>query len=117
MKIARFRRLALVVSLYTALVAWLLLTDPRDMSIIFLIVPFVLLFAALWLSADLFIKRFFPRLKASRKLAITVCVSVVPVFLLVLNSVDQLTWRDVGLVVCLVAFLIFYSGRIHFSKS
>lgn len=117
MKIVRLRRLWLIAGLYIALALWLFLTDPRKMPIVFLMVPFAMLGAALWLTTDTVIKKFVPRLKASRRLAIITCVSIVPVFLLVLNSVNQLTWRDVVLVVCLVAFLLFYSGRIHFSKS
>lgn len=113
----RNHRLWITIGLYVALAAWLFLTNPQKLPIIFLMVPFVLLFAALWLTANLFLNRFFPKLRKPRRVAAALCISGVPVFLLILGSVNQLTWRDVVLVVCLVVFLFFYSGRLHFSES
>lgn len=112
----RYRRLILAIALYLALGLWLMTTDPNKLPIILLMVPFMLLFAALWLSVDIVLRRFFPRLSRAKKTIIATSVSGVPTFMLILSSVDQLTWRDAVLIMCLVVFVLFYSSRAHFSK-
>lgn len=116
MKLSKYRRLGVVVGLYIALGVWLSVTDPGKLPIILLMVPFVLLFFALWLSVDMILRRFFVRLTKTKRAVIASCISGVPTFFLILSSVDQLTWRDAVLIVCLVAFVLFYSGRAHFSN-
>lgn len=117
MKLVQSKKIWVTAGSYIGLVLWLFFTDPQRIPIIFLMVPFLLLFTALWFTTDLLLARFLPRIKGSRKVMAKVGVSGVPVFLLILGSVNQLTWRDVVLVLCLAGFLIFYSGRIHFSES
>lgn len=114
MSIRKFRSLIAVLAIYLALFLWLALTDPRDLPIILLIVPFVLLFAALFMTVNLIVRRFFPRVSQAKRRLMAACVAGLPTFLLILSSVNQLTWRDVALVAFLSIFLLFYASRARF---
>jgi len=116
MKIRKFRSLIRLVLVYLALFIWLSVTDPRKLPIVLLIVPFILLFTALFLTASLVIGRFFPRVSQAKRRLVAGCISGLPSFLLILSSVNQLTWRDVALVAFLSIFLLFYASRARFKN-
>lgn len=117
MKIQKLYPAARVMGLYAVLFLWLLLTDPRKLPIVFLIVPFGLLFAAIFMTVSLVLKQFMPRLSVNKRRLAAGCVSGLPSFLLILSSVNQLTWRDVALVAFLSIILLFYASRARFSAS
>lgn len=117
MSIQKLYPLARILGLYLALFLWLSLTDPRKLPIVLLIVPFGLLFAALFMTVSLLIKQFLPRMTQGKRRLAAACVSGLPCFLLILSSVNQLTWRDVALVAFLSIFLLFYASRARFSGS
>jgi hypothetical protein len=117
MKLQKLYPLARVIGLYLALFLWLSLTDPRKLPIVLLIVPFVLLFAAVFMTISLILKQFMPRLSVTKRRIAAGCVSGLPSFLLILSSVNQLTWRDVALVAFLSIILLFYASRARFSTS
>lgn len=113
----RKRRIIIAATSFTGLVLWLLLTNPRNLPIALLMVPVVLLFVGLLSTSGLLLEKLFPKMVRRRRIMLAVTISVVPAFLLVLGSINQLTWRDVILVAILVGFLYFYSGRLDFSES
>jgi len=117
MSIQNFYHPARIFALYVVLLIWLFVTDPRKLPIVLLIVPFALLFTALFMTVTALLGRFLPRLSRSRRRLAAACVGGLPCFLLVLSSVNQLTWRDVALVAFLSIFLLFYASRARFSKS
>ena len=117
MKIRRFYPLARIIGLYLALFLWLSLTDPRKLPIVLLIVPFALLFAAIFMTISLLIRQFLPRMSTNKRRLAAGCIGGLPCFLLILSSVNQLTWRDVALVAFLSIFLLFYASRARFSGS
>ncbi|MEO8784800.1 MAG: hypothetical protein ABI221_00500 [Candidatus Saccharimonadales bacterium] len=92
-------------------------TNPNSLPIVLLMVPGVLLFFSLFLSFRLLLGRFFPKQPASKRSLYAIYLSGLPSFLLLLSSVNQLTWRDFTLVLFLVICLWFYTGRINLAKS
>lgn len=114
--LTKFRRLIRVVLVWLTLFAWLALTDPRKLPIVLLIVPFGLLFAAIFLTVSSIIRRFLPRTGQGKRRLAAGCIAGLPAFLLILSSVNQLTWRDVALVAFLSIFLLFYASRARFSS-
>ena len=110
-------QLGRVIALYVVLFAWLSLTDPRKLPIVLLIVPFALLFAAVFMTVSLLIRQFLPRMGENKRRLASACISGLPCFLLILSSVNQLTWRDTALVAFLSIFLLFYASRARFSGS
>lgn len=114
--LTKFKRLIKVLLVWLALFAWLALTDPRKLPIVLLIVPFVLLFMAVFMTINLIMARFMPRMSQGKRRTAAACVAGLPSFLLILSSVNQLTWRDVALVAFLSIFLLFYASRARFSS-
>jgi hypothetical protein len=117
MKMQKLYPLGRTIALYAALFLWLSLTDPRKLPIVLLIVPFGLLFAAVFMTVSLILKQFMPRMTVAKRRIAASCVSGLPSFLLILSSVNQLTWRDVALVAFLSIILLFYASRARFSTS
>lgn len=99
----------------TLLVALLLFTDPRKVPIIVLLLPFVLLFLVIFESVSLALHRFMPRLSSRKRKIIAATLGGLPCFLLLLSSINQLTWRDVTLVTVLLLLGLFYSSRANFT--
>ncbi len=117
MKLQKLYTPAKIIGLYLALFLWLSLTDPRKLPIVLLIVPFALLFAAIFMTVSFVLKQFMPRMSVTKRRLAAACVSGLPSFLLILSSVNQLTWRDVALVAFLSIILLFYASRARFSAS
>ena len=89
---------------------------PNKLPVVLLIVPFVLLFVACYSVWDLMLGlrvRYFARSQPPRRLGIVVCVSVV--LLLILQSLGQLTLRDVVTVAGIVLLGYLYAGRLNFN--
>ncbi len=114
--IGKFKKLIILVLVWVSLLLWLSLTDPRKLPIVLLMVPFVLLFAAIFLTVSLVISRFIPKVSSVKRRTVASSVAGLPCFLLVLSSVNQLTWRDVALIAFLSIFLLFYASRARFSN-
>jgi NADH:ubiquinone oxidoreductase subunit 3 (subunit A) len=99
----------------TALALLLFGTNPRNISSAALIAPFVLIFIVLFLTASYFL-----RLKGLTKRAswiIATFIALLPTLLLVLQSIGQLTIRDVATIIALFAIAYFYAIRVDSSVS
>ncbi len=98
-----------------SLLAFMMLFQPTKLPVAALIIPFLLLFAAFYSSWDLLglIKdRYFGRGERSKlhtRLGMALCASAV--FLLVLQSLGQLTLRDVATVLGIVWLGYIYLAR------
>lgn len=88
----------------------MLFTDPQKLPSILLIVPFFLLFT-IFVTCVLFMLSMAGPL-GRRQLKIGAIIAAVPVFLLVLQSLGQLTVRDVLTIVSLFAIAYFYLSRV-----
>lgn len=91
------------------LLVFLLATDPQRLPSVLLIVPFILLFIIIACGVALI-----PGLRglpSSRMVKVGGTVAAVPVLLLVLQSLGQLTVRDVLAVVVLFGVAYFYMSR------
>lgn len=85
-----------------------LATDPNSLPSFFLIVPFIIIFIILYIALWLAIRNFVSRAKAIKVAAL--CASV-PLLLLILQSIGQLTFRDVFTIVALFALAYFYISK------
>lgn len=108
------KQLVRTVIAWGALLGFMMLFQPTKLPVVVLIVPFVLLFAAiysLWNLINLLRTRFFTKQtwQPSRRLSLTVSLSAV--LLLVLQSLGQLTLRDVLTVVAIVVLGYAYVAR------
>ena len=86
-------------------------TDPQKMPSVVLIVPFVLLFVAIF-SAIIFLLGMHGKLPRPKKARISAACASVPVVLLVLQSLGQLTPKDMLVIFLLFATSYFYISRL-----
>lgn len=98
--------------LYAAGSLILVSTNPQQLSPILLLVPFLIFFGALLVTAVyvemLFTKRNWVNKKSLLEAAM---IAGFPMFLLLLQSVGQLSIRDILTLVLLLGFFVFYIVR------
>ena len=93
----------------------LLLSDPRNLPSVILIVPFALVFIILWLATTIFLDYYaFAKAKRARTGLI---VAAIPVLLLGLQSLGQLTIRDTLAICILFVITYFYLSRFTASTA
>jgi len=112
------KQLLIVALLYGGLLMFLLTTNPNKLSITWLIVPFVWLFLALFVSVQLLIDllRLHNTSSSKRQLTIAAVCAAIPTLMLLLDSINQLTIKDSLLIVALGVGGMFYVGKIRLKK-
>lgn len=109
------RQIQITALAWAALAGFLCLTDPGRLPVVVLIVPFVLLFAATygsWTLVQRFSIKYLARGRPHVHLGVGLCAS--GVLLLVLQSLGQLTLRDVLMVAAIVGLGSVYVNRSGF---
>jgi hypothetical protein len=107
----KIQRRILILGLYAAVPIFLLSTNPEHLPLLLLWVPFLLLGAVLYISARILGGRH-GHLHGRRLTSISIIAAVLPVLLLILSSIDQLTLRDTVIAVALILAGIFYLQRL-----
>ena len=115
LKYNRFMRKLLTWAAITvcALLAVMMSTSPEGVPSIILIVPLLLIYLLLTLLSSLYFVTHMSVQKALRRGAL---IAVLPAFLLVLQSIGQLTVRDVSAVIILFLIGSFYFSRTSMRK-
>lgn len=107
------RILLLAATLWLVLVAFLLGTNPSRLPVSFVVTPYALFAAAAWVTWDAFCAQIFADRTRGRSvrrfghvmaLAATVCLA--------LQSIGQLSYRDVAVVVLVCSLGFFYMHRM-----
>jgi hypothetical protein len=109
----RYKSLLVLFALWGGFFAIIFLVDPLNTALPLLILPFLLLFAAVYQTLKLFLQRLAPNMSSSRRNAAILVSAIVPTILLVLSSVRQLTLRDVLLIAALLLLASFYVKKSH----
>ncbi len=90
------------------------MTTPESLPLPFLTAPFVLLFAGLYLSMQLVLANIARNLRPKTGRGLSLAIAALPVLLLLLQSIGQLTPRDFVITVGLIAGLLFYFRKTDF---
>lgn len=101
------------IGLTTSAVVLLILvltTDPTRLPSITLIVPFILLAIILWSSSFLILRSV--GLSRARSIRLGLVIAGLPVGLLILQSIGQLTLRDVIVIFTFFGIAYFYIARL-----
>jgi hypothetical protein len=106
----------LLTSVYLVIPVFLLMTNPEKLPLPLLILPFVLLFAALFLTARLLLRRYFANLGGRYNRGLALALATLPVLLLILQSIGQLSIRDLLITAGLLIGLVFYFRKTDFLK-
>jgi hypothetical protein len=107
------------ISLYATLGFFLLSTNPQKLPAMFLLLPVLWLFVAIMATALLILRLINPGMAnghGGQQLLYASIVSGVPSGMLLLNSIDQLTIKDVLLIGLLAVIVLFYTGRFRFGR-
>jgi hypothetical protein len=116
---AHLKRLGWLAGSYALLLLLLITTDPFRAPLLIVMIPFVLLFIALFftintvLNADILAQR----LARQKRLFVAGAAAWLPVMLLILRSINQLTWRDGLILVIFILALLFYVSRTNLTRS
>lgn len=103
------KRILLFGLLAIMLIALFLGTNPQQLPSVFLVMPFLVIFSALFWGAKWFILRRYSNIRKANRIAV-LCASL-PTLLLVLQSLGQLTIKDVGITTVLFILSYFYIAR------
>ena len=100
--------------------AFLMLSNPQDLPVLLLIVPFILLFWALvslWGLVIPFLRHSFGQrgYEGSRRLRFTICGAIV--VMIIMQSLGQLTVRDFFTMMAIGAIGYLYIGRSRSSST
>lgn len=101
------KQLIILTLLYGVGVIFFMTTNPSQLPLLLLIIPFAYIFVVLYLTI-LFIARL---LGVRRALPVAFIISIFGVLLLVLGSLHQLTMRDALISLALTSLLTWYISR------
>ena len=100
--------------LFMSIPLFMIATNPESLPLPLLIAPFALLFGALYLTSKLMLDKFFTNLNGKPLKGVAVSLAGLPVLLIILQSIGQLSIRDLLITFGLVAGLIFYFRKTDF---
>jgi low temperature requirement protein LtrA len=110
----KYKKLALLPLLLLSLPVLLLATNPGTLPLPLLVLPFMLIFACIFVVAVMIANRINPNTGRRRVLINALLIAGGPVLLLVFQSLHQLSLRDVLITAALLAGCGFYISRIDF---
>lgn len=114
MKKKLIKKLLAVAMTFGGLLIFLFSTNPEKLSIGWLILPFLWLFIAIFMSTLLVLDQF--KVNSPKRLTIAILTALIPSVALLLNSVNQLTLRDAMLVIIIGGIAIFYTSKLKISN-
>lgn len=97
-------------------IAFFFLIDPRTLPLVLMIVPFLWVFIAIFFTCWVIMSHFEVFGSRKRRVILGGVASGLPVLLLVLSSIHQLTFRDVVISVAIVSLLGLYMSRADFLR-
>jgi hypothetical protein len=113
----RYRPAVIALSSFILLICFLVLTNPKKSPLIVLLIPFVLLFMVLYNALIYILPILMPHSFTRRHgKAVAIIIGFEPVLLLLLASINQLTWRDGILSFILICGFAWYLSRATFTS-
>lgn len=113
------RNIGVLAGILAALFIFMAGTNPKDLPAVLLVLPLVGLFI-LGVYSALTLFRLLQAFQGSdnrlRRLGYAVVIATLPAGVLLLNSIDQLTVKDLALIALLTGLSLFYVGRLRFSR-
>lgn len=111
----RYVKLGALSALYIFGPLLFMLTDPNSLPLPLLILPFIWLFAVLYVSVHLLLKLKTGATKKQSQITAALCASLI-VLLAVFQSIHQLSVRDVAISVAIIGIAALYLLRADFIK-
>ena len=108
------QKLIILLLIWVSLPIFLLSTNPERLNLIFLIVPYILLFVTLFSIAHMLLRIFAKEISKVKRRTMSAIFGFLPTLLLLLSSIGQLTVRDTALVLGLLTVVLLYLKRLDF---
>jgi hypothetical protein len=89
-------------------------TNPANLPVPFLIVPFLWLFVAIFMTVHIILESRLASIARKRRVVIAGVCATLPVLLLVFESIHQLSLKDFLITVALIVCVSFYMMRADF---
>lgn len=96
------------------LLAYILLTNPNNVALPLLLIPFILIGYIVYAVVGLMLHAFTTEQTGLFGTLLPLSAGFIAVALMVLSSLHQLTWKDVGLVLVFTTLLWLYIWRADF---
>lgn len=112
----KMAKIAALAVFYSSGPLFLALTDPQQLPLPIILLPFVWLFLAIFVGVNGLVKMRVSGLVPKRRIVVAGVCATLPVLLVVFESIHQLTIKDVLIVFALVATMSFYVLRADFIK-
>ncbi len=106
------KNITILAVLYMGLLTFLFLTNPNKLAVGWLILPFILLFSALFITILLILRTSQLSSRVRRPLILTALLAGVPTLILLLDSVNQLSLKDVLIIAVLGVLALFYFSKL-----
>jgi hypothetical protein len=103
-----------IIIIFVFIIVFLLGTNPNVLPLPLLVIPFLSVFILLYAVCGLFLTKFIPALSQRPRRVLSGVVAALPVMLVLLQSIGQLTLRDFVIVTTLITLLMFYFRKIDF---
>ncbi len=95
---------------YIAAAVFFVSVNPEKLSLIFILLPFLIIFGLIYATLNIVLDTFFD-ISIYQKRIVSLVLSIMPVLLLVIQSITQLTIRDVVLCLAITLIVIWYSAK------
>jgi hypothetical protein len=109
-------KIIMIALLYGSGPLFMSLTNPQRTPLALLMLPFLWAFSAIFVTCWLALGRVGALSRGRRRLLLSGMTAALPVLLLVLNSIHQLTIRDSLIVITILVLLTVYLSRADFLK-
>ena len=113
------KQIVLLVVMYLLFFLFLFVTDPNKLPVGWLLVPFVWLFATLFVTVLYLQGRKLGKKRqySAKTLGTAGVIAAIPTFVLLLDSINQLTIRDVLIFFVFSILTLFYVRKISFKQN
>lgn len=102
--------------MYLAVGLFFVFFNPNNLPLVLFLAPFILIFVLLYQSVKLTLRTFFT-LQPKQERVVILVLSIMPVVMLVIQSITQLTLRDVVLCLAITVILVWYGLKVNSNAS
>ncbi len=108
----KIQKLVALAVVYASLPLLLLLTDPQKLPLIALVLPVVLIFVICFVTVLLIVRLVRPSTGATKQRVIAFLSALLPTLIIVLQSIQQLSTKDVLIVLSLWLVFVWYMQKV-----
>jgi hypothetical protein len=103
-------RVLLLAIAYVFALMFFVSINPEKLSLLFILLPFLIIFGLLYATVSFVLNVFFDITKVQKKIY-SLVLSIMPTLLFIIQSITQLTIRDVLLSLSITVIIIWYTSK------